>query len=190
MNLGQLKHAKGAVKRKRRLGTGRASGRGGTCGRGTKGLYSRSGGKVHPWFEGGQMPLQRRLPKRGFTKRNRLVYQVVNLKDLERMEPGSAIDPAALAAKGLVKDPGKPVKLLGGGEVKNAYTLKVTAASRSAVEKIRAAGGSVELEKPLAEPEAAPEKARRSASKSGEPEAAPEKPTRGASKSGEPEGKK
>jgi large subunit ribosomal protein L15 len=170
LNLGQLKHAKGAVKRKRRLGTGRASGRGGTCGRGTKGLYSRSGGKVHPWFEGGQMPLQRRLPKRGFTKRNRLVYQVVNLKDLERMEPGSPIDAAALAAKGLVKDPSKPVKLLGAGEVKGAYSLKVTAASRTAVDKIQAAGGSLELEKALAKPETQAEAPGTGPEKSGEPE--------------------
>lgn len=91
------------------------------------------------------MPLQRRLPKRGFKKRNPVVYQVVNLKDLERVEPGSVIDAAALAAKGLVKNPKKPVKLLGVGDVKSAYSLKVTAASRTAVDKIQAAGGSVEV---------------------------------------------
>jgi len=145
VNLGQLRYAKGAIKRRKRLGTGRGSGRGGTCGRGTKGLLSRSGGKVHPWFEGGQMPLQRRLPKRGFKKRNPLVYQVVNLRDLDRLEPGSVVDAAALAAKGLVKDPKKPVKLLGDGEVKGAYSLRVNAASRGAVEKVKAAGGSVEV---------------------------------------------
>lgn len=145
MNLGQLKYAKGSIKRRRRLGVGTGSGRGGTCGRGTKGQKSRSGGGAHPWFEGGQMPLQRRLPKRGFRKRNPLVYQVVNLKDLERVDPGSVVDAAALAEKGLIRDPEKPVKVLGDGEVQGAYAVKVTAASRSAVQKIEAAGGSVEV---------------------------------------------
>lgn len=151
MNLGQLRYAKGSIRRRKRLGAGRGSGRGGTCGKGSKGLLCRSGGKVHPWFEGGQMPLQRRLPKRGFTKRNRVVYQAVNVGDLERIQAEGVIDAAALAAGGLVKDPGKPVKLLGGGEVKNAYSLKVTAASGAAVEKIAAAGGTVETAVPTAE---------------------------------------
>ena len=145
MSLSQLKYAKGSIKRRRRLGAGTGSGRGGTCGRGTKGQKSRSGGKAHPWFEGGQMPLQRRLPKRGFRKRNPLVYQVVNLKDLERVDSSSVVDAAALAERGLIRDPGKPVKVLGDGDVRGAYAVKVTAASRSAVRKIEAAGGSVEI---------------------------------------------
>lgn len=102
------------------------------------------------------MPLQRRLPKRGFKKRNQIVYQVVNVQDLERVTTGDVIDATALAASGLVKDPKKPVKLLGGGEVKNSYSLKVTSASRTAVEKIQAAGGSVEVAVPLREPKPKP----------------------------------
>jgi hypothetical protein len=139
------------------------------------------------------MPLQRRLPKRGFTKRNRLVYQVVNLKDLERVEPGAPVDAAALAAKGLVKDPSKPVKLLGVGDVKGAYSLKVTAASRTAVEKIQAAGGSVELERPLATakaPTGTPTEAPAEAPVEAAPEIAPETAGTDPEKSGEPEGKK
>lgn len=155
-NLGQLKYAKGSMRRRKRRGAGRGSGLGGTCGRGNKGLLARTGGKVHPWFEGGQMPLQRRLPKRGFRKRNPKVYQVVNVQDLGRVVPGTLLDAAALAANGLVKDSTKPVKILGGGEVKNAYSLKVTSASRTAVEKIQAAGGSVEVTVPLREPRVAP----------------------------------
>jgi len=120
-NLGQLKYAKGSMRRRKRRGVGRGSGLGGTCGRGTKGQLSRSGGKSHPWFEGGQMPLQRRLPKRGFKKRNQIVYQVVNVEDLERVKAGDVIDAMVLAASGLVKDPKKPVKVLGGGEIKSAY---------------------------------------------------------------------
>jgi large subunit ribosomal protein L15 len=145
LDLSDLKYAKGAIRHRKRLGVGTGSGRGGTCGRGTKGLKSRSGGKVHPWFEGGQMPLQRRLPKRGFRKRSPLIYQVVNLRDLERVGSGSVVDAMALAEKGLIKDPEKPVKVLGDGEVKGAYAVKVTAASRSAVEKIEAAGGTIEV---------------------------------------------
>jgi large subunit ribosomal protein L15 len=156
-NLGQLKYAKGSMRSRKRRGAGRGSGLGGTCGRGTKGQLARSGGKPHPWFEGGQMPLQRRLPKRGFRKRNQIVYQVVNVEDLERVKPGDVIDATVLAASGLVKDPKKPVKVLGGGEVKNAYSLKVTCASRSAVVKIQSAGGSVEVTVPLREIKVKPE---------------------------------
>ncbi len=131
------------------------------------------------------MPLQRRLPKRGFRKRNPVVYQVVNLKDLERMEAGPVIDAAALAAKGLVKNPQKPVKLLGVGEVKAAYSLKVTAASRSAVEAIQAAGGSVDLEVPLKEPKPEPEKKKKTADSKGAKGSGP-----GEAGPGEPEGTK
>jgi len=187
LSLSQLRYAKGSIRHRRRLGAGTGSGRGGTCGRGTKGQKSRSGGKAHPWFEGGQMPLQRRLPKRGFKKRNPLVYQVVNLKDLERVDPGSVVDAAALAERGLIRDPGKPVKVLGDGDVREAYAVKVSAASKSAVRKIEAAGGSVEISagegrsagkaKPRAGGEAdkktasAVEKDRGSAEKGGEPAA-------------------
>jgi len=113
------------------------------------------------------MPLQRRLPKRGFRKRNPFSYQVVNVKDLERLQPGPVIDVPALAAVGLVKNPLKPVKLLGFGEVTKAYSLKVTAASRTAVEKIQAAGGSVEVEAPASEEKVAPKTSGRGRAKSG-----------------------
>ncbi len=145
MKLNELKPARGATKKRRRLGCGTGSGRGGTSTKGHKGQKSRSGGGVPPWFEGGQMPLQRRVPKRGFTNINRKVYQVVNVADLARFEAGSTVGLAELREAGLVKKAGLPVKLLGNGEIDRAVTIKVHAASKSAVEKVGQGGGKVEI---------------------------------------------
>ncbi len=154
MRLNQLRPAKGATKNGRRLGKGTATGQGGTSGRGHKGQKARSGGGTPPWFEGGQMPIQRRVPKRGFTNINRTVYQVVNVADLARFEAGSTVELADLITSGLVKKPQQPVKLLGKGAIEHAITVKVHAASKSAIEKVGQGGGKVEI---LAGTEAAKE---------------------------------
>jgi large subunit ribosomal protein L15 len=145
MELSELKGASGSRKRKRRLGRGPGSGRGKTSGRGHKGQKARSGGKVPPWFEGGQMPLVRRTPMKGFKNPTRRVYEVVNLRDLDRsgLEGDVTID--VLRAAGVVTGSRKPVKVLAEGEVSRALNLKVNAVSKRALEKIEAAGGSVEL---------------------------------------------
>jgi large subunit ribosomal protein L15 len=146
MRIGDLKPARGAVKKRKRLGTGPGSGHGGTSTRGHKGLKARSGGRVPPWFEGGQMPLQRRVPKGGFTNPFRRVSHVVNLKDvLQRFEPGVEVTIAALIEKRMVRGRNLPVKLLGTGEVSQVLTIKVNAVSEGARTKIEAAGGRVEL---------------------------------------------
>ncbi|MBZ4658672.1 MAG: ribosomal protein [Desulfacinum sp.] len=145
MRLNELKPATGAKKNKKRVGRGSGSGLGKTAGRGTKGQKSRSGGGVPPWFEGGQMPLQRRVPKRGFHNLFRTEYQVVNVGDLGRFEAGAVVGPEELKAAGLVRKNAKLVKLLGNGEATTGITLRVHKASASAVAKIEAAGGKVEL---------------------------------------------
>lgn len=145
MKLNELKPAKGATKNRRRLGKGTATGQGGTSGKGHKGQKSRSGGGTPPWFEGGQMPLQRRVPKRGFHNFTRKVYQVVNVADLARFEAGATVGLAELLKSGLVKKPHVPVKLLGNGAVTQALTVKVHAASKSAIEKVGQGGGKVEI---------------------------------------------
>ncbi|SHE72527.1 LSU ribosomal protein L15P [Desulfacinum infernum DSM 9756] len=145
MRLNELKPATGAKKNKKRVGRGSGSGLGKTAGRGTKGQKSRSGGGVPPWFEGGQMPLQRRVPKRGFHNLFRTEYQVVNVGDLGRFEAGAVVGPEELKAAGLVRKNAKLVKLLGNGEAAPGITLRVHKASASAVAKIEAAGGKVEL---------------------------------------------
>jgi len=117
------------------------SGLGKTAGRGQKGQKSRSGGKVNPHFEGGQMPLQRRLPKRGFTNINRVEYQVVNLRDLEALDGSVTVE--GLKASGLIGNLRHPVKILGTGELTKALSVEAHAFSKSAKEKIEAAGGSV-----------------------------------------------
>ena len=128
---------------RKRVGRGPGSGKGKTSGRGEKGQNSRSGGGVPAWFEGGQMPLQRRIPKRGFKNRNRKEYQVVNVGELGRVS--GAVSPEALRAAGLIRSLRLPVKLLGGGEVESPVECLVHAASASARSKIEAAGGSVTL---------------------------------------------
>ena len=141
-----LSNLKGPVNRKksRRVGRGESSGVGKTCGKGHKGQKSRSGASISPGFEGGQMPLQRRLPKKGFTNIFKVRYNVVNLKDLDRFEPGAVITVELLKEKGLLKRRG-PVKLLSDGEVTAAYTIVLDRTSSAARKKIEAAGGKVEF---------------------------------------------
>lgn len=145
MSLDRLRRKPGSRKRRQRVGRGIAAGRGKTCGRGQKGAGARSGHRRRPWYEGGQMPLVRRLPKRGFTNAFRVPYQVVNLRDLARFESGAEVDPQRLAQAGLVARADRPVKLLGQGEVASPLRLRVHAASASARQKLEAAGGGVEL---------------------------------------------
>jgi large subunit ribosomal protein L15 len=147
MKLNELSPSKGARKNKRRVGRGQGSGRGGTSGRGHKGQKSRSGGNIPAWFEGGQLPLTRRLPIKGFKNPTRREYEVINLSDLERSGLEGTVTIAVLRAAGVVTRSKKPVKLLGMGEVTKALDLKINAASAKAREKIEAAGGSIELVK-------------------------------------------
>lgn len=148
IRLGELKPARGATKRRKRVGRGAGSGHGSTSGRGNKGMLSRSGGrsKIAPWFEGGQMPLQRRLPKRGFRNPRRKIYQVVNLKDLQRVgDSVEKITPEVLIEKRIVKYRDIPIKILGEGEFTSKARVVANAFSNSAKEKINKAGGFVEI---------------------------------------------
>ncbi len=145
MKLNELKSAKGARKKKRRLGRGQGSGRGKTCGRGHKGQKSRSGGNIPPWFEGGQMPLARRVPMRGFTSPHRRTYEIINLTDLERSGLEGTVTVEVLRTSGILTSSKKPVKVLAVGEVTRVIDLKVNAISAKAKEKLEAAGGTVEL---------------------------------------------
>ncbi len=145
MKLHELKPAEGSSHARKRVGRGHGSGHGKTAGRGHKGQNARSGGGVRPGFEGGQNPVFRRLPKRGFTNVNRKEYAVVNLHDLNRFEDGSEVTPQALIESGLVKNPKDGIKILGDGELKVKLTVKADKFSQSAVEKIEAAGGKIEV---------------------------------------------
>ncbi len=145
MDLSNLSPAAGSVKNRKRIGRGAGSGTGKTSGRGHKGQNSRSGGGVKPGFEGGQMPLQRRLPKRGFTSLNKKVYALVNLRDLESFEAGSSIDPEMLINAGFIKAVCDGVKILADGELTKAVTVKAHKFSKSAAAKIEAVGGTVEV---------------------------------------------
>jgi large subunit ribosomal protein L15 len=145
MKLNELSPAKGSRKAPKRVGRGVASGAGKTAGRGTKGYNSRSGGGVRPGYEGGQMPLQRRLPKRGFTNIFKKNIAVVNIRDLAKFEKGTVVDAEALTRAGLVKGNRDGVKLLGQGEIKHPLDVKVNQISKGAREKIEAAGGKVEV---------------------------------------------
>jgi len=145
MKLNEIRPAKGAVKKRKRIACGPGSGHGKTATRGHKGQNSRSGGGVPPWFEGGQMPLQRRLPKRGFHNLFRVAYQVVNLDDLARFESGTKINRGVLIEAGLVKKAAEPVKILGRGELKVALEIEIDGVSRSAAKAILDAGGSISL---------------------------------------------
>ncbi len=144
MKLHELKPAAGSRRKEKRVGRGVASGWGKTAGRGNKGHKARSGGQTHPGFEGGQMPLQRRLPKRGFKNPFRKEWAVVNLRDLAGFEAGSVVDASALLRAGRVRNIRDGVKLLGEGEIQTALTVRVAKVSRSARTKIEAAGGRVE----------------------------------------------
>jgi large subunit ribosomal protein L15 len=144
LKLNNIGAPKGAHRDKKRRGRGPGSGTGKTGGRGHKGQKARSGGGIPPWFEGGQMPLNRRLPKRGFTNIFKKSFQLVNLDDLEaRLDAGTKVDAASLAAAGLVKYPNRPVKLLGRGKVEKSFQIEVAKASKTAVAAVEAAGGSV-----------------------------------------------
>ena len=147
MKLHELAPAPGSTKEHFRVGRGHGSGNGKTAGKGHKGQNARSGGGVRPGFEGGQMPLYRRLPKRGFNNYNfATTYAIVNLSDLERkFEDGAVIDAEAMVAAGLVKNQHDGVKVLGDGELTKKFTVKAAAFSKSATEKIEAAGGKAEV---------------------------------------------
>lgn len=145
LNLSNLSPQKGATKQKKRLGRGPGSGHGKTAGRGHKGYKSRSGSGIKPGFEGGQMPLQRRLPKRGFVSLNRKEYVLVNLRDLDAFEAGSVVDLEALGKAGLFTKIKDGVKVLADGELTKALTVQAHKFSKSAVAKIEAAGGKAEV---------------------------------------------
>jgi large subunit ribosomal protein L15 len=150
MKINQLKPARGATHPKKRLGLGPGSGTGGTAGRGHKGQRARAGkgSRVPGWFEGGQMPIQRRIPKRGFTNNNRREYQAVNVGSLTRFAAGDRVDRETLLEKRLIDRGDRPVKLLGEGEVQGAFQVTVDAASGTARAKIEAAGGTITLPVP------------------------------------------
>jgi len=145
MKLNELSPPKGSRKTRKRLGRGVGSGKGKTAGRGTKGQNSRSGGGVRQGFEGGQMPLHRRLPKRGFTNIFKKNIAVINVRDLSKLESGSVVDEAVLVGAGLVKGGRDGIKLLGHGQIKIPLTIKVNAVSKNAREKIIEAGGNVKV---------------------------------------------
>ena len=144
LDLSNLKPASGARKKQRRVGRGPGSGRGKTSGRGHKGQKSRSGGNIKPWMEGGQMPIQRRIPKRGFTNRFREEYQEVNISALGKCQPGE-VTPDTLKELGIIKSTRLPVKILGMGKLEAALHVKAAAFSKSAAEKIKEAGGKAEV---------------------------------------------
>lgn len=144
MKINDLKPAEGSTGSPKRMGRGRSSGHGKTCGRGTKGQKAR--GKTRLGFEGGQMPLQRRVPKlRGFKPRSRKEYHLVNIEALGVFEKGEVVTPDSLVEKGVLKKLSKEVKILGRGELQHELTVKAHAFTRSAAAKIEAAGGSVEV---------------------------------------------
>lgn len=146
MELSTLSPAKGSNKKKFRVGRGHGSGNGKTSGKGHKGQKARSGGGVRPGFEGGQMPLYRRLPKRGFKNRNTKHIIAINLAHLNNaFENGDTVDIAALKSKGLLSNPRDGVKILGQGELEKKLHVKVNYFSKSAAEKIKAAGGEAEV---------------------------------------------
>ena len=145
MQLHDLKANPGARSTRNRVGRGVGSGNGKTSGRGHKGQNSRSGGGVRPGFEGGQNPLYRRLPKRGFTNIFRTEYAIVNLSDLNNFDAGTEVTPELLLTSGIVKNPKDGIKILGNGDLTVSITVKANKFSQSAVEKIQAAGGKTEV---------------------------------------------
>ena len=145
MKLNELVAPVGATRAPKRKGRGTGAGDGKTAGRGTKGQKARSGGGVRLGFEGGQMPLYRRLPKRGFTNVWGTTYDVVNVGDLNKFEAGAVVDLEAMAEAGLIKQVKDGVKVLGEGELNVALTVKANKFSQSAVEKIEKAGGKAEV---------------------------------------------
>lgn len=145
MKLHELKPAAGSTKTPKRVGRGYGSGLGKTSGRGQDGQNGRAGGGVRPGFEGGQMPLYRRLPKRGFTNIFAKKFAVVNLDRLNEFEDGTEVTPEALLEKGIVRKLHDGVKILGSGNIEKKLNVKATKFSKSAIEKIEAVGGKVEV---------------------------------------------
>ncbi|RIX47867.1 50S ribosomal protein L15 [Paenibacillus nanensis] len=145
MKLHELAPAPGSTQAPKRKGRGIGSGNGKTAGKGHKGQNARSGGGVRPGFEGGQNPLYRRVPKRGFNNPFRTEYAIVNIEELNGFAAGTEVTPAVLLEQGIVKNPLAGIKILGNGELKVALTVKAKKFSQSAVEKIQAAGGKTEV---------------------------------------------
>ena len=145
MNLHELSPAEGAKKASRRIGRGHGSGWGKTAGKGHKGQKARSGGSIRPGFEGGQMPLQRRIPKRGFNNIFAKTIAAINVSALNAFEDGAEVTAEALAEKGIVKAACDGIKILGNGTLEKKLTVKVAAYSASAKQKIEAAGGKAEV---------------------------------------------
>jgi large subunit ribosomal protein L15 len=145
--LSNLKYAPGSRKKRKRIGRGEGSGHGGTATKGMNGQMSRSGANHKAWFEGGQMPLQRRIPKFGFTNIFKVYSQVVNVDLLEKnaSKLNGIVNPESLKNAGLISNVKQPVKILGNGELKSVFQVEVKAISHSAKEKIEAAGGSIKL---------------------------------------------
>ena len=145
MRLSELKPPAGSVKKRKRVGRGPGSGHGKTSTRGHKGQLARSGGRSKPYGEGGQMPIYRRVPKRGFSSLDKKVYQIINLTDLARLKNPGTVNPQILQEAGLVTSSDRPVKVLGGGLAPPNLVIQAHAFSRSAKEKIEARGGKVEI---------------------------------------------
>ncbi|MDB4303611.1 50S ribosomal protein L15 [Desulfosarcina sp.] len=145
MRLNDLAPEKGQRKTRKRIGRGVASGSGKTAGRGSNGQNSRSGGGVRPGYEGGQMPIHRRLPKRGFKNHFKKVFAIVNVQDLNRFESQSIVDEVALIKGGLVKGDRDGIKILGKGDVQIPVTVRINKISENARQKIEAAGGKIEV---------------------------------------------
>lgn len=146
MKINDLRPASGSKKSRTRKGRGVGSGKGKTAGRGTKGCNSRSGGGVRPGYEGGQMPLHRRLPKRGFTNIFKKNINIINIRNLTRFDSGDLVDAATLIRSGLIKDAGDGIKLLAHGDISYPLTIRLNRVSESARQKIEAAGGTIEIE--------------------------------------------
>lgn len=145
MKLHELQPASGAIKRRKIVGRGRGSGNGTTAGRGGKGQTARTGSSIPAWFEGGQMPLIRRLPKRGFTNTFRKEYAIVNIETLEHFEAGDEITPEMLSARKIIRPRHDGVKILGMGALTKALTVHAHKFSQAAIAKIEAAGGKVQV---------------------------------------------
>jgi len=144
MELNNLRPSIGSTKNRKRIGRGTGSGHGKTATKGHKGQKARSGGSIKAGFEGGQMPLQRRLPKRGFTPIDRVIYSLVNISQLDLFEAGTVVDVPSLVSKGLIKSDRYAVKILGNGDISKSLKISAHKFSQAAKEKIIAAGGSVE----------------------------------------------
>lgn len=145
IHAGNLRSPRGARKRRKRVGFGMGSGRGKTATRGSKGQHSRAGSRMRPGFEGGQMPLHRRLPKRGFTNIFKKQYALVNLRDLGKFSAEEAVTPDLLLRRGVIKRLGNGLKVLGDGELKAPLKISAHLFSKSALEKIQKAGGKAEV---------------------------------------------